>query len=184
MEFRMIDEELRIASCCIADLTMEQVAHFLKNWDEGTSIGTLTMFYDDKEDLIVLNRDCSSFRLYCDIACIYLKASEEDKLRIAEIVREGDKESLALLDAVMDFRKNREILRILDEQHIDHEYGINLSLVNAIMNKYGSGGNLSIVLKSFYYGFMQGKRAERARRKTGAKNAADEAYRREVQRHE
>ena len=44
MKYEMINEELRIASCRIADLTMEQVQSFLKLWSDDSSIGSRTMF--------------------------------------------------------------------------------------------------------------------------------------------
>ena len=50
MAYKVINEELQIASCRIADLTMEQVKTFLEIWDDDSSIGTLTMFYDQHRD--------------------------------------------------------------------------------------------------------------------------------------
>lgn len=38
MKYEMINEELRIASCSLADLTLEQVKHFLGQWEPGSNI--------------------------------------------------------------------------------------------------------------------------------------------------
>ena len=40
MNYQMINEELRIASCSIADLTLKQAQQFLKQWEEGAKLGT------------------------------------------------------------------------------------------------------------------------------------------------
>lgn len=38
MKFEAINKELKIAACGLADLTMEQVQSFLKQWEEGASV--------------------------------------------------------------------------------------------------------------------------------------------------
>lgn len=48
MKYEMINEELRIASCSLADLTLEQVKHFLGQWEPGSNIGNLILFYEKR----------------------------------------------------------------------------------------------------------------------------------------
>ena len=46
--YEVINEELGIKACGLADLTAEQVSHFLGLWEEGATIGTLTAFVDNE----------------------------------------------------------------------------------------------------------------------------------------
>ena len=55
--YEVINEKLKLESCGIGDLTMDVVSGMLKQWDDGSSISTLTLFYLPKTDTIVLNRD-------------------------------------------------------------------------------------------------------------------------------
>ena len=59
--YKIIDEKLRLASCSISDLTMKQVKDFLSGWEEGASIRTLTLFYDEEKNLVVLNQDNKNY---------------------------------------------------------------------------------------------------------------------------
>ena len=71
MKYEMINEELRIARCSLADLTLEQVKHFLGQWEPGSNIGNLILFYEKEDDVIVLNSSnkkyqvCLPFRGRC-----------------------------------------------------------------------------------------------------------------------
>ena len=75
--YKIIDEKLRIASCNVTDLTMEQISGFLLQWEAGAPIGSLTLFYDDKQNLIVLNQDHKHYEIYLDIVTAYLGATKE-----------------------------------------------------------------------------------------------------------
>ena len=54
--YEVINEELGIMACDLEDLTAEQVMRFLGGWKDGARIGTLTMFLDDNDNL-VLNKN-------------------------------------------------------------------------------------------------------------------------------
>lgn len=97
MKYQMVNEELQIASCSIADLTMEQVQHFLKQWHPGDSIGTLTLFFENETGLLVLNRDNKNYETYKDIAEAYLKASKEEQEEIIEKAPKGLEETFMVL---------------------------------------------------------------------------------------
>ena len=43
--YEVINKELKLESCGIGDLTMDVVSGMLKQWDDGSSISTLTLFY-------------------------------------------------------------------------------------------------------------------------------------------
>ena len=63
MKFEAINKELKIAACGLADLTMEQVQSFLKQWEEGAGIETLTLFYGMESGYVVLKVDNPDRRL-------------------------------------------------------------------------------------------------------------------------
>ena len=106
MAYKVINEELQIASCRIADLTMEQVKTFLEIWDDDSSIGTLTMFYDQHRDYLVLNEDNENFQLYLDIVEVYLKASKAGKKKL---MNEAPSSMLETLRVINGFEKRRFI---------------------------------------------------------------------------
>lgn len=89
MKFEVINEELKIAACRIADLTMEQVHSFLRQWEDGASIGTLTLFYDKESSYVVLNQDNKDYKMYLDIAEAYLGASVERREAVEQEVPGG-----------------------------------------------------------------------------------------------
>ena len=51
--YETLNAELGIDACNLSDLTAEQVSCFLGQWEEGASIGTLTVFNDEKNILTV-----------------------------------------------------------------------------------------------------------------------------------
>lgn len=89
MKYQMVNEELQIASCSIADLTVKQVQQFTEQWEEGASLGTLTLFYERNGGLLVLNRDNKNYEIYKNMAEAYLKASKEEQ---EEIIKKAPKD--------------------------------------------------------------------------------------------
>ena len=100
MKYEMINEELRIASCSLADLTLEQVKHFLGQWEPGSNIGNLILFYEKEDDVIVLNSSNKKYQVWLDIVeapammfnysedsakildnCLYYRACKQDFFR-------------------------------------------------------------------------------------------------------
>ncbi|MCI8969443.1 MAG: tyrosine-type recombinase/integrase [Lachnospiraceae bacterium] len=48
-----IDETLKIASCGINDLTFEQASSFLSQWEDGATLGSLTLFINHETGYLV-----------------------------------------------------------------------------------------------------------------------------------
>lgn len=84
MAYKMENEELQIASCSIADLTVKQAQQFTEQWGDGASLGTLTLFFEKNTGLLVLNRDNLHFEKYKDIAEGYLSSSDEQRKELRE----------------------------------------------------------------------------------------------------
>lgn len=72
MSYKMINEELKIASCRLSDLTLKETELILKQWGAGTELGTLTMFFNSEDDVLVLNADDEMYESYLQIAESYL----------------------------------------------------------------------------------------------------------------
>lgn len=162
--YRIIDEKLHLASCRLADLTMQQVATFLDQWEHGASIGSLTLFYDDTENLVVLNEDNKGYKTYLSIAEAYLNADSEKRQELVEKAPDAMKQTIQVL--------NNASLQIA----VHKEYKINMRqpIVTAdteagkffkfIRKRHGN--NVPLMMSCMYnYGVIQGKRAERARRR-------------------
>lgn len=160
MAYKVINEELKIASCRIADLTMEQVTAFLKLWDDNSKIGTLTLFYDQNSEYLVLNEDSQDFQLYLDVAETYLKASKEGRKKL---MSEAPASLLETLRVIKGFEKRRFINTWIGRACKNEMNSTEREMVNHI-----PGGSPHI---AFRLGVIRGKRIERARRKRGALNA-------------
>ncbi len=160
MRYKVINEELKISSCGLADLTMEQVHHFLKQWDDDSSIGTLTLFYDRGSGYVVLNQDNRDYKMYLDIADAYLGASSEGRLRIEENAPEGMHQTILVLKNSLVWRKvDRDIYQSKKNLIEDAD-----RTVISEIAKQSDDRAVSAYI-AFCYGVICGKRAERARRK-------------------
>lgn len=158
--YKIIDEKLRIASCSLADLTMEQVNRFLQQWEDGAPIGSLTVFYDDKQNLIVLNRDHKSYEYYLDVVIAYLRATEEQRKLILNQTPESMKETMCLLECVckrINFQTDVDYAR---QNFANREQCECAMYIMGIMPD-----KRSAVMVALRYGIMCGKREERARRR-------------------
>ena len=163
MKFEVINEELKIAACGLADLTMDQVHHFLKQWDDDSSIGTLTLFYDRKSGYVVLNRDNKDYKMYLDIAEAYLGASVEGCETVEKEAPEGLRETIRVLKNSLIWRKADRDIYQAKKNYVDDSDRIT---IREIIKR--SCDKTEAACIAFRYGVMCGKRAERARRKKTA----------------
>ena len=158
MAYEVIDEDLRIASCRIADLTMEQVQSFLKLWSDGSSIGSLTIFYDKGSDMVVLNADNENYEDYLQIATAYLGAEYERRKELRAQAPGSMRESIVLLEEcyqqrVFDKRTFQAVNNMLSKTQRKY--------VTHLLNEKDP---VSAVYIAFRAGMISGKRIERARR--------------------
>ena len=158
MKYEMINEELRIASCRIVDLTMEQVQSFLKLWSDDSSIGSLTMFYDKESDMVVLNADNENYGDYLQIATAYLGAEYERREELKEKAPDSIRESVNLLEQcyqqrVFDKRTFQAVNNMLSKTQRKY--------VTHLLNEKDP---ISAAYIAFRAGMISGKRIERARR--------------------
>lgn len=161
MKYQMINEELQIASCSLADLTMEQVQHFLKQWHPGDSIGTLTLFYEPDTGLLVINKDNKNYELYKSIAESFLSTDEAGRERIAKESPEGLEETMQVLGNCI---KQRIVDKEVDRALKNYVPGdVHHAILRGIYKRFDNP--VVIATTAFRYGVMAGKRIERAKRK-------------------
>lgn len=163
MKYELINKELRIAACGIADLTMAQVQSFLKQWDDGSNIGTLTLFFDREAGYVVLNRDNKDYQRYLDIAERYLGADAEERKEIEDLTPEGLKQTILVLNNFLMRRKIDEGIFQAKKNYVDYSERI---VINNIIDV--SSDQMGAAYMAFRYGVICGKRSERARRKKTA----------------
>ena len=166
--YRIIDKELRIWSCSIADLTMQQVNSFLRRWEIGAKIGELTLFYDSDDSRIVLNEDNPEFEIYKKLACTYIRLDEEKRERLKnEFVSHGLLEAVKVLDGAINRIKADIIINQAIKNFYDHSNNL---VLERIIKSFDCVVAIEV---AFNYGVMVGKRIERARRKKGDKIVAN-----------
>lgn len=161
--FKIIDKKLGLASCSISDLTMKQVHDFLSGWEEGASIGTLTLFYDEERNLVVLNQDNKNYERIHDMVRGYLELNEEKRDEALQKVPESLKETFGVLNqSIKKMQYQIEYDRAM-KQCTPYEC---IECMNYIRHK--NMDSFMSAVNIFHYGRMYGKREERARRKRGA----------------
>lgn len=158
MKYEMINEELRIARCSLADLTLEQVKHFLGQWEPGSNIGNLILFYEKEDDVIVLNSSNKKYQVWLDIVAAYLIATGEDKEKLQEMMFKYSEDAAKILDNCVrcrDYKKKDFQARknITDDAQRDY--------INYILSNYNPYAAVCIAYRA---GVIFGKRQERAKK--------------------
>lgn len=165
MSYEVINEELKIAKCSIAGLTMEQVEGFLKLWNDDSAIGTLTMFYDRKSEMLVLNADNKMYEDYLQIATAYLGGDYEKRKELWRNAPDGIGESMKLLRKTYKYRIfDRRTFQARNNslEPAQREY------IESLIDERGPHVAAYIAFKA---GIISGKRAERKKRKQVQANA-------------
>lgn len=176
MSYELINRELNLWSCSISDLTTEQINYFLSKWTDGSAINSLTIFYEPLEDMIVINKDVTGFEQYLYIIEAYASLSHEQReeykfyLHEAKFSSEESKNSINkfidVLDRAMFVRKIKKIEKILDKQPCQLD---KVQEFRYIESKYKDVSSHWIMANAFNYGYVEGIRAERARKQRNKK---------------
>jgi len=165
MNYEMINGQLGIASCRIADITGKQAAAMLKQFGDSP-LSSITMFYEPEDDIVVLNRDHKGYELYRKFVEGYLSTDEAIRLKVREKdSSEPMKEIITVLDEVISRRHVQREFFILGEQIMFEKYDMPGGLMKKIIESYPKSSPQFWMWKAFTYGIIQGKRMERARRK-------------------
>ncbi len=169
MSYMVINEELRIQSCSIADLSQDQKEDISADLQAG--IEELSMIYDPVTDTIILNQDHENFELYKLAAETFMKASSKRRSSIMSKIGCYGDDTNDMLDQIARRRERlqqekqaREIRRILGEHPID-PYLKNVDMLGVIKQMHPDRYPIWDEYDTFMYGYIQGIRAERVRRK-------------------
>ena len=141
MSYEVINEELKIAKCSIADLTIGQVHNFLKSWRDDSKIGTLTMFYDREKELLVLNEDNDMYETCLMTATAYLSGDYERRKELLKY-RIFDKRTFQALNNLLDDTQRKYVTHLINEED-----------------------PIAAAYIAFRAGMISGKRIERAKKK-------------------
>ena len=160
MKYEVINKKLKIAACEVADLTMAQVYSFLRQWKDGASIGTLTLFYDKESGYVVLNKDNKDYKMYLDIAEAYLGGSAEDRKAIEDNIPKRMQEAIFVLKNSLIWQKIDKGIFQAKKNYVDYSERV---VIDNIINV--ASDRMEAAYIAFRYGVICRKRAERARRK-------------------
>ncbi len=166
MEF--INEAERIACVRLHELTAGQAGIFFKQF-MNSPLSTLTVLYDEKNDILLLNHDNQMYETVRQTVLDYMVLSEDEKeeLQSREDIPDMYKEIFAVIDSVIVRRKAKRDIFILRKQRNEH---LPVSIRKAIWLWCDCNENLAMHY-AYQYGIIQGRREERARRKAVRHNA-------------
>ena len=157
--YETLNAELGIDACNLSDLTAEQVSCFLNQWEEGASIGTLTVF-NDESDILILNKDNETYDTYRELAEAYMGGSAEIRKQLWQKCPNGMKETLRVMENCLRRRRISRELFCARKNAIKSK--TSWLVLDALIKGYDS---TQAVTMAFRYGMMQGKRMERAKKK-------------------
>lgn len=158
--YNLINEELRIATCKMSELHKD-MANMVQ------PVETITVMYDSKEDIIVLNTEYKLFYICRELSATYLKLEKSDRDELAMQLKDGLKsddieEIIDMLEQVVVIREAKrynKILKKIDSTQFFNIYKLLLQINNNSKNEFEKE------FKLFQMGYILGKREERARRK-------------------
>lgn len=170
MCYSMLNEKLRIQACNTKDLALDTKKEYEEQFNGG-KIESLTFFYDPRSDVITINLDNERHEFYNYIIVNYLEFDEDKRKRMKEEVSSRSlSKTLDLIDTVVKRRETlkkdneaRRIIKMLQAQGMDTFLNAMdiLDAFERVDKHYYSFRDYD----AFMYGYIEGKRAERARRK-------------------
>lgn len=163
--YEIIDETLKIASCGIGDLTFEQVSLFLSQWEDGAKIRGLTLFSDPETGYLVLNKDHVQYESHLELVKAYLSASGKELERCRERFGDGLEKTLRVIEDFKEYKNIQSDLNIIDHQSlVVPKNHVVRAVLTSLIKKQDS--TCILMSQAYHYGVMNGKRMERARRKS------------------
>lgn len=158
--YSMINEELKIATCKMNELPKDIA-------ERAQPVETITVMYDSKEDIIVLNSEYELFDICMELSARYLQLEKSDRDELASQLKDGLKsddieEIIDMLEHVVVIREAKrynKILKKIDSTQFFNIYKLLLQINNNSKNEFEKE------FKLFQMGYILGKREERARRK-------------------
>lgn len=170
MSYEVVNEKLGIMSCCIEDLTAKQIDSFYAKLGENMKIETLAVFYDSEGQNVVLNRNNPQYDSYLQFTEAYLEADPESRVEAVKMLKSERLKSISeVLDVAIEERDCTKMMLILGKTPVSiFRYGLNGKIFKELIQK--EPDRIWNMYQAFVYGVIQGKRAERKRRKEGKKS--------------
>lgn len=157
----IISEKHRIATIKPEDLEYELALDILKQWKSGIKLSELTLYYDGKEDYLVINKSSGLYETLRDLAITFFEADGEKRATLLLEAPPKLKMSVRVLGNCVRQRQQSNTIEQIRQNYVDPQYRPTLD--------YMRDNDMSIY-NAFVYGVMCGKREERARKKRGASN--------------
>lgn len=162
--YEVINAELGIKACDLADLTGEQVSSFLNQWEQDAKIGSLTLFFEQNTGDLVLNKDNDNYKTYLEIAESYLSLPADRRVEAKACCPVGFEETMMVLENCAQMRMVRKEIYRAERIPVPDDESANI--LQEIYRR--DTHSLFAVVNAFNYGVMQGKRIERAKKKRQA----------------
>lgn len=159
--YEVINAELGIKACGLADLTGEQLSSFLNQWEKGATIGSLTLFFEQNTGDLVLNKDNENYKTYLEIAESYLSLPADRRAEAKACCPAGFEETMTVLENCAQIRRVRKEIYRAKRIPVPDDESANILQEIYKRDTY----SLFAVVNAFNYGIMQGKRMERAKKK-------------------
>lgn len=161
MNYEIVNEELKIASISLADLTFEKTQEILKQWDNGAKIGTLSFFFHPSDGWLYLNRDNKQYKVYLNLVEAYLGGDYEIRKKMMKSFSKNHYEEMRVLEKCVQHRAfNTRAFYAINNRITKMEK----RYLEMLIEKYSFIQAIHIAYKS---GVIKGKRIERAKRKRG-----------------
>lgn len=173
MYFNIIDEKLKLAECKIDDITFrqaEQLLPYFKKYGENN----IMAFYDEVNDMIVFISEHKNYELYVEFAKSYLMLDEKTRKKEKNNFKSKDiKELVRVLDICSGINRTlydeNDTMKLIGKQMSYDLLKANYSYLKDILcaNIRHNRDDLAMrtMEDAFILGYIEGKRAERARKK-------------------
>ncbi len=162
--YNIIEENLKLASCSINDLTLEQASSFLSQWEDGATLGSLTLFINHETGYLVLNKDHANYEINLKFAKEYLSASDEQIKKYRDKLGDRLSETVEVIDSFRGYKQMQDDLEVIEHQNLvvfgDH---ITKNVLLSLEKKQIP--TCFLMSQAYSYGVINGKRMERAKRK-------------------
>jgi hypothetical protein len=159
---KIIDKELNMWSCQPEELDCRQMKLLTRGLPEWDTPFTFESFFDDLMGKFTVNENCFDFDDKITMYTLYLKATPEKRADFKE-KHSDDDEIFEYLDIIQSKIENSKFCDLLSKQ--PHHFELYSTFENVRLT-LGCSYNSTYFYNMIYnYGVMQGKRAERAKRK-------------------
>lgn len=159
----IIDADLKIAACSFSNYDANTKTKLLESLEADMNLSDIEMRWDLDNGYTILNKDNPLYEYAMIILPKIMTLSNQDLEAIAE------KFNFKTIKYIIECeQKRRELFRVEKEMQIlEHQCIVfDNPVINKVRDKYSKPGTTVLAYSSIYqYGFIEGKRAERARRK-------------------